>query len=120
MLRRILAITLLIACGFPLVAPAFAATPDPQASLPACCRSHGTHRCVMLHNLAAGPTLHAPPCPFYPAPSIAARAATASLAATPIFTTQQHRALAPLSTSPHPAARTFLASANLKRGPPVA
>ena len=33
MLRRILAITLLIAFGSPLVAPLMAATADPQASL---------------------------------------------------------------------------------------
>ncbi len=49
MLRRILAITLLLAFGFPLVAPAFAATPNSEASLPACCRSHGAHHCAMLH-----------------------------------------------------------------------
>ena len=122
MLRRILAITLLIAFGFPLVAPAFATTPNSEASLPACCRSHGAHHCAMLHMLGASssPSLNAPPCPFYPAPSTTPRTASASLTASLRLTTQQNRALAPLPATPRRAVRTFLASANLKRGPPIA
>ncbi len=122
MLRRILAITLLIAFGFPIVAPAFAAAPNSEASLPACCRTHGAHHCAMLHvelSPSSGPSLNAPPCPCYPAPSTAPRTTTASLTASPHLTTQQNRSLAPLTATPRRAARPFLASANLKRGPPA-
>jgi hypothetical protein len=119
MLRRILAITLLIAFGFPLVAPAFAATTDPEASLPACCRSHGAHHCAMLHNLAASPAFQAPPCPFYPTRATLVNTAAASLVIAQPPTATLFRTLAPLPATPRPAARILLASANLKRGPPA-
>ena len=123
MLRRMLAITLLIAFGSPLVAPLFAATTDPEASLPPCCRSHGKHHCAMMHSMmlamSSKPAFVPPPCPFYPTPATPVRIATASLVAAPPPSVALFRAPAPLPATPHPAAKTLIASANLNRGPPV-
>jgi len=122
MLRRILAITLLIAFGLPLVAPAFAATTDPEASLPPCCRSHGAHHCAMMHSmmlaLSSKPAFVPPPCPFYPAPATPVRTTTASLTVVPPPTVALFRTFTPLPATPRRAARRMFASANLKRGPP--
>src|SRR5580698_2896929 len=101
-MRRILAITLLIAFGSPLVLPLFAATADPQASLPACCRRHGAHHCAMLRSglmpgATSGPAFQAPPCPFYPATSTLPRLTTASLAALLPLYVKQLRDPAPLA-----------------------
>ena len=120
MLRRMLAITLLIAFGSPLVLPVFAATADPEASLPACCRDHGAHHCAMMHRMLAassGPSFQAPPCGDYPAPSTAPRIGTASLAVPLQLSVEQLSDPAPL-TPKAGVARTFSASANLNRGPP--
>ena len=68
-MRRVLAITLLIAFASPLIVPLFAATADPEASLPPCCRSHGKHHCAMMHMMLGanrGPAFTTPPCPLYP------------------------------------------------------
>ena len=121
MLRRMLAIMLLIAFGSSLVLPAFTATADPEVSLPACCRGHGTHHCAMLHGMVAapgGPSFQAPPCPFYPAPSTALQIGAASLTALLQLSVEQLRNAAPLAPMPH-VARAFPASANRKRGPPT-
>jgi hypothetical protein len=123
MRRRILAITLLIAFGFPLVAPLLAATADPEASLPPCCRTHGAHHCAMMHSmmlaLSGEPAFVPLPCPFYPAPATPVRIATASLDIAQPPSVALFRTSAPLPATPRRAARTFLASANLKRGPPA-
>lgn len=120
-MHRILAITLLIAFGFPIVSPAFAATADPEASLPPCCRSHGAHHCAMIHLMLAastGPSFNAPPCPYYPTPSTSPRTAAASLAAPTHLTAAQLLAPAPRAAAAHHAASIFISSANHKRGPP--
>ena len=118
MVRRMLAITLLIAFGFPLVLPLYAATADPESSLPACCRSQGSHHCAMVHLNPGAPALQAPPCASYPAPSIAPPVATASLIVAPL-SAEIGLQPAPLVTIPARAARSFSFSANLKRGPPT-
>jgi hypothetical protein len=122
-MRRILAIALLIAFGFPLVAPAFAATADPEASLPACCRSNGKHHCAMMHMMLmaaySSPSFNAPPCPFYPAAAIPQRLVPASINAQVTLAVAQLRAPAPPAAAPRRAVLTLLASANLKRGPPT-
>jgi hypothetical protein len=122
-MRRILAITLLIAFGFPLVAPVFAATADPEASLPACCRSHGKHHCAMMHMMLlaaySSPFFNAPPCPFYPAAVTPQRIAPVSLTAPVTLAVEQLRSPAPLAAAPRRALRAFIALANLKRGPPA-
>jgi hypothetical protein len=121
-MRRILAITLLIALGFPLVAPVFAATADPEASLPPCCRSHGKHHCAMMHMMLMAaynsPSFNAPPCPFYPSATTSPRIADASLVPPIVFSAAQLRNPAPPAAAPRRAACIFAASANLKRGPP--
>lgn len=47
-MRRLLSILLLAAFTLPLVAPLLALAQDPDAGLPACCRRHGQHHCMML------------------------------------------------------------------------
>lgn len=46
-MRRLLAISLLLLLGFPLVSPLFALTADAEMNLPACCRRNGAHHCRM-------------------------------------------------------------------------
>jgi hypothetical protein len=118
--RRLLALTLLIAFGFPLVAPLFAATVDPEASLPSCCRSHGAHQCSMMHmrSPSSGTAFQTPPCPSYPTASTPLRIAAASLASPLRITVEQLSTTAPLAPNPY-RALTFSTSANLKRGPPT-
>jgi hypothetical protein len=120
-MRRLLAITLLLAFGSSLFVPLFAATADPDASLPACCRRHGTHHCTMRMAATAtdtAPAFNAPPCPLYPTAFIPLRIVTASLAAA-----QTRSLLVEISATPTPratlATQTFAATANLKRGPPA-
>ena len=118
-MRRMLAITLLIAFGSPLVLPLFAATTDPQASLPACCRRHGAHRCTMLlPSGSSGPSFQAPPCPLYPTAFAPPRLATASLAASMPPSVEPLRTLAPPPQGER-RTRKFIPSANLNRGPPT-
>jgi hypothetical protein len=117
-----LAITLLIAFGSPLLAPLFAATADSEASLPACCRSHGAHRCAMLHTMFAEPSrpaFQAPPCQNYPSTFPPVRIATASLFAAQLASIEIHRNGAPPTRIRPRAAGNFAPSANLKRGPPA-
>jgi hypothetical protein len=119
-MRRILAITLLIAIGSGLVAPVFAATANPQASLPACCRRHGKHHCSMMNlsGSASDPTFQAPPCPSYPAAAAPLQLITALLAA-PLPQSAEIRREATPRVASLLLARTHAASANLKRGPPT-
>jgi hypothetical protein len=46
-LRKFLAITLLAVFGLPFVSPLLAMTARSEANLPACCRKHGKHHCMM-------------------------------------------------------------------------
>jgi len=119
--RRILAITLLIAFASPLGAPLFAATIEPESSLPSCCRTPGAHACAMMHlgGASAGPAFHAPPCPFYPTATAAPRLLTASLGASLSASLQVGLDPTPSAPGPRRAARSFIPSANLKRGPPT-
>jgi len=68
-MRRVLAITLLLAFASPLVVPS--ALPLPILK-PGCrlLPQHGKHHCAMMHMMLAanrGPALTTPPCPLYPA-----------------------------------------------------
>ncbi len=119
--RRILAITLLIAFAFPLAAPIFAATSNPQVLLPACCRTNGAHHCAMMHmrDMSGNPAFHAPPCPFYPNATTAPRLLTASIATSLAASAEIRRDPAPAASSPRRAACILAASANPKRGPPT-
>jgi hypothetical protein len=120
-MRRVLAITLLLAFASPLVVPLCAATADPEAGLPACCRSHGKHHCAMMHMMLAanrGPALTTPPCPLYPAAIHLPALATAMLTVVRPLSVVPMRAPAPPSLSPR-RAFVFSPSANLNRGPPA-
>ena len=46
-LRKFLAIALLAIFGLPFATSLFALTPKSEANLPACCRKHGKHHCMM-------------------------------------------------------------------------
>jgi hypothetical protein len=119
-MRRVLAIALLLAFASPLVLPLFAATADPQASLPACCRRHGVHHCDMatIRGMDEAPSLQTPPCPLYPATLTLPNLAAASLAAPPVPSAEPMRNLASVPTALRRAQAVRL-TANLKRGPPV-
>ena len=86
-LSKAVAVALMLVFLSPLVLPLFAASADPEASLPACCRRHGKHHCnmtmAMMAMLAAssGPVLTAPPCPLYPSAPAPMRIVTAYFAA---------------------------------------
>ncbi len=73
-MRRLIAITLLLFVGLPLLSPLFAASATNNTLLPACCRRNGTHHCAMLmqHGLdnddgKAHLDAEHSQCPFYPA-----------------------------------------------------
>jgi hypothetical protein len=121
-MRRLLAITLLLAFGSPLLVPLLAATASPEASLPACCRQHGKHHCTMLmamERASTGPAFQAPPCPNYPTAFLPLRVVTASLAASLALSVQPVRATAAPATACSRSAATPAAPANQKRGPPA-
>lgn len=120
-MRRVLAITLLLAFASPLVVPLFAATADPEASLPPCCRSHGLHHCAMMHMMlmaSSAPAFSAPPCPRYPtAINLPALATAMPSAVRPLPVAPTRTAALPI-LSPRRAI-IFSASANPNRGPPA-
>ena len=47
LVRRTLSITLLLLLSLPLISPLFALDSTAESRLPACCRMHGTHHCMM-------------------------------------------------------------------------
>jgi len=100
------------------------AVPDPQSTLPACCRRDGKHHCAMLAMMeeeAAAPALQASPpnCPFR---SLLATPAGSSVAGPPVrfafitatITHSEQIVQALIS------ARVSEARSHLKRGPPLA
>ena len=123
-LRRLVAATLMLVFLSPLVLPLFAATSDPDASLPACCRRHGKHHCNMTMSMMAmlvassGPALTTPPCPLYPAAATPVRIVTAYFAA-------QLPPSIEIRRDPAPSAPTLLRictlsiTSNCTRGPPA-
>jgi len=119
-MRRILAITLLIGFGSPLVLPLFAATAGAEASLPACCRRHGMHRCTMIMAPGApsGPVFQASPCPLFPAASTPPRLGTAYFTTPLLPSVEPLRDPAPHAPSLH-RAQTFTTSSHYTRGPPT-
>jgi hypothetical protein len=122
-MRRALAITLLLALMAPLAPPLFAAAArDPEASLPACCRRHGMHHCAMMAAMLRAlnrPAFTAPPCSSYPSPATPPQLATASLSASLPLVLFHLVAPAPPAPAPRSAHPSFIASSNLKRGPPA-
>ena len=117
-MRRLLAITLLVALGIPSALPLFAATGDSQKSLPACCRRHGVHHCSMGQVPGSGPAFTSTPCPFYPAATTAVRIAGAFISASQLTAVELFHARIAPPLAAH-GAWTFTSSANLQRGPPA-
>jgi hypothetical protein len=122
-MRRLLAITLLIAFFAPSAASALTAIAiDSEAGLPPCCRSHGAHHCEMRHWMLRQADSRAPlaapaPCPFYPVAATAPQTVSFALGTAPQFATRFHRAAAPQADSRR-AAHRFAISVLTTRGPP--
>jgi hypothetical protein len=108
----------------PLVLPLFAASSDPDASLPACCRRHGKHHCHMTMEMMAmlaassGPALTTPPCPFYPAAAAPLRIVTAFVFAPPLTSVDLRRNPSPHASTPLRAPVHAL-DLQTTRGPPL-
>jgi hypothetical protein len=120
MLRRMLAITLLIAFGLPLAAPLLAASTDTDSNLPACCRRHGKHHCSMGIGSSAASSVaafQAPPCPAYPTVATQCPGLAAALAVPPRIGADVHRDSRPAANA-ECAIQTFAEFAHLTRGPP--
>jgi hypothetical protein len=119
-MRRILAITLLIAFGSPLALLALASptTSNAQRNLPACCRRNGAHHCNGgMSTDDTNPALQSPPCSNYPSPGTPVSLNTAALAAPTTFAIEIPIAFA-LRTATRPRAHSSILSSNLQRGPP--
>ncbi|MEO8051892.1 MAG: hypothetical protein ABI833_15860 [Acidobacteriota bacterium] len=120
-MKRIAAILVLGVFSFLLIAPLAIAT-DPEAQLPACCRAHGKHHCMMPVGSPSGAPMFRPQnsvCPLFPsAGALGASDSTVTLAAS------QHFFAGIVS---HPAAhaqtealyRISYSRTGQKRGPPV-
>jgi hypothetical protein len=128
-MRRILAITLLIAFGSPLAVPLLAAaadlqSKDAQSSLPACCRRNGKHHCAITMAAAlasvngSSPAFQAPPCPLYPSSSTLPTLVTAALTTPRTFSVALLRATPPRASSLL-RAHSSIPSSNHQRGPPA-
>jgi hypothetical protein len=73
-LRKLIAIALLVVFGLPFAQSLFALTTKSEANLPACCRRNGKHHCMMsmaerAQSLDDKPRIEAPKdkCPYAPA-----------------------------------------------------
>jgi hypothetical protein len=122
--RRLLALSLLLLFGFPLVSALLALSTNSDANLPACCRRNGVHHCEMKSQRAST-SAHpvtvstiSTKCPFYPRPATLVRHNDARIHAS----TRVHAQLAHHATvKAHTAAsvRIALDTAWQKRGPPT-
>jgi hypothetical protein len=122
--RRLLSITLLMLFVYPAVAPLFALGGNDESQLPACCRRHGKHHCMMsmeeMQALLDGHHFTAvrSKCPLYPKPTV-------PVSHQKLFFDQGGLVFAEAVS--HPAqrrqteawARVALEGARYKRGPPV-
>ena len=125
LVRRTISITLLLLLSLPLISPLFALGSTAESRLPACCRMHGKHHCMMpveeMEALLYG--VHFTPvpmkCPLFPK----------ALSPVPHQTLFFDRAALPfaealsrpaLARQTEPWARVALDGARHKRGPPAA
>lgn len=126
-LQKFLAILMLAIIGGFYAAPLVqAASNDPDAGLPACCRRHGKHHCAMmdfyLKSVASGaPVVRYIPehCPFYPhSKTVPAVSSHAGLAPSAAFfaAVVSHTAVRPQT---HAVYSLSLDRSRQKRGPPT-
>jgi hypothetical protein len=124
---RCSAVFLLVCFFLPFVQTVVASTQDAEASLPACCRSHGKHKCFMLavHDRSGQQTSAAfrnqstlsEKCPCLPASSVSAFHSASG----PVAFRALHLALAGVELPLFARRIAFESnshSANQKRGPP--
>ena len=123
-MRRVLAIALLIGLFAPALVPELSAlTADPEANLPACCRSHGAHHCAMKHwmlqSLDTGaPKLTQAPCSQYPTGATVPQLAGFALTVAPDHSFEHVQASA-LAAATARRTQLLLARTRGDRGPPV-
>jgi hypothetical protein len=119
-MRRLLAILLIAAFGFPAVAPLFAQGQDLESHLPACCRRNGAHHCAMGDTSNSNAPTVSERCPSFPQPG-----AVASHLRIAALTTTQPLIKLPLATQSATARaetqrRLSRERTRQKRGPPAA
>lgn len=123
-MRRLLAISLVLLFGLPLVLPLFALGDTAESKLPACCRKNGAHHCAMtmeaLEALMQGQHLMAAPskCPMFPKAvgPTAHQSLTFDQAAVLYAEVVSHPAL---HRQTEAWARVALEGARFRRGPPA-
>jgi hypothetical protein len=123
-MRRLIAISLVLLFGLPLISPLFAQGPDGITTLATCCRKNGAHKCVLTMEQAAalvqGTHFSAIPdcCPQYPkAVSPAPHHDLSFNAASLIFAEAVSHPTGHSQTEAW--ARVALDGARQKRGPPA-
>jgi hypothetical protein len=122
--RRTISITLLLLFSLPLISPLFALGRTAESRLPACCRMHGKHHCMMsmeeMEALLDGVHFTPPPmkCPLFPKAlsPVPHQALFFDRAALPFAEALSHSVLARQTEA---WARGALDSARYQRGPPA-
>jgi hypothetical protein len=119
--RRVSAISLLVALSFSLIAPALFA--DPESKLPECCRRKGAHQCSMgaqdsapSDGMAFRVAARCPSCPVAPAVATDATAAPASSSGAVFASLVSHPSVQPQSEAHY---RVSFSRSRQKRGPPA-
>lgn len=118
-MRKFLAITLLIAFGFPVLSALVGLQVEGQSTLAACCRKGGAHHCTGGTTITGGgPALSAVPCSRFPSPAKALRVVdtTAPLLRKGLEDVAGFAVAAPLNDCGRVRYRGWAAHA--KRGPP--
>jgi hypothetical protein len=120
--RHLLSITLLLLFSLPLISPVLALAAGPEANLPACCRRHGAHHCMLKmqsESSSSKPSFSSIPqrCPGFPAVVTPVRHGDLSLpSASLIFAEIVSHPSVKLQTQAR--ARVALDRSRQKRGPP--
>lgn len=121
-MRRLSALFLLLLCVMPCLV-AFAASSAAEASLPACCRSQGRHRCSLRMRMEPGAqelgrvASHITEgCPN--TPNIPSSSCTRSFGSAKSFSAVRFFVMAAPETKPAEGDAVFVSRANCKRGPP--
>jgi len=127
-MRRALSILLVVVFGMPALVPLFGAAAPDDASVPACCRRHGQHHCLMsdserstLQATGVAASEFRAPAPKCPYERQAVRAVQQGQLAAPISQVV-YAALASHPTGlaqPHSKWRVSRERGRQKRGPPM-